>query len=122
MLESENIPFQSTTFEDCTIQSKITQSEWPENDSKQSKTIITIGICGGTGAGKTTMSQSLYNQLGQDKNVTYLTHDDYYRDLSHLSMENRANNNFDHPDSLETDLLIQHITDLKAGRCVEVPK
>ena len=68
------------------------------------------------------MAQSLYNQLGKDTNVTYLTHDDYYRDLSHISMENRANNNFDHPDSLETDLLIQHITDLKAGRSVEVPK
>lgn len=82
---------------------------------------ITIGIAGGTGAGKTTMAKKLFEELGGAENVTYLVHDSYYKDLSHKSMEERAKNNFDHPDSLETDLMVQHIQKLKEGSSVEVP-
>jgi uridine kinase len=53
--------------------------------------------------------------------VVYLTHDHYYRDLSHIPMEDRSKTNFDHPDSLETDLLVQHLKELKAGRVANLP-
>jgi uridine kinase len=85
------------------------------------KPIITIGIAGGTGAGKTTVARKLFKQLGEEENVTYLTHDSYYKDLSDKSMEERAENNFDHPESLETDLLIEHIRTLKQGSSVMIP-
>mmetsp|Transcript_13446 Transcript_13446/g.22895 ORF Transcript_13446/g.22895 Transcript_13446/m.22895 type:complete len:212 (-) Transcript_13446:393-1028(-) len=80
-----------------------------------------LGIAGGTGAGKTTLAREIYSLLGSDDFVTYLVHDDYYKDLSHKSMEERAQNNFDHPASLDTDLLVSHIRTLKAGGSVEVP-
>ena len=85
------------------------------------KPLVTIGIAGGTGAGKTTLAKKLFDELGGEENVTYLFHDSYYRDLSHKTMEERAQNNFDHPDSLETDLLVEHIQKLKQGCTVEVP-
>ena len=55
----------------------------------------------------------MYNKLGKETNVAYLTHDDYYKDISHLSYEERSQTNFDHPDSLDTNLLIQHVAQLK---------
>lgn len=72
-------------------------------------------------AGKSTLARKLFEALGGDKNVTYLVHDSYYRDQSEKPIEERAQTNFDHPDALETDLLVQHIRDLKAGKIVEVP-
>uniref|UniRef100_A0A6V2QM54 Uridine kinase n=1 Tax=Ditylum brightwellii TaxID=49249 RepID=A0A6V2QM54_9STRA len=83
---------------------------------------VIIGIAGGTGSGKTTLAKSIYSELGEKENVVYLVHDDYYKDLTHLSMEEREETNFDHPDSLDTDLLIQHVKDLKEGKAVEIPK
>mmetsp|Transcript_42691 Transcript_42691/g.129681 ORF Transcript_42691/g.129681 Transcript_42691/m.129681 type:complete len:294 (-) Transcript_42691:138-1019(-) len=83
---------------------------------------ITIGIAGGTGAGKSTLARAVYRELGGPSNVTYLMHDDYYRDLSHLPVEERARTNFDHPDSLETDLLVRHLRDLKEGKSVDAPR
>ena len=82
---------------------------------------ITIGIAGGTGAGKTTLAKAVYEALGSDSNVAYLCHDSYYRDITHLTIEERAQTNFDHPDSLDTDLLIQHVQQLKGGEAVPVP-
>jgi len=82
---------------------------------------ITIGIAGGTGAGKTTLSRAIYKELGGEKNCVYLTHDHYYKDQSHKTMEERSKTNFDHPDSLETDLLIQHLQELKAGKIAVLP-
>lgn len=81
---------------------------------------IVIGIAGGSGSGKTTLSKAVYDELGEES-VTFISHDSYYKDLSHLCIEERANNNFDHPDSLDTGLLVEHVEALRAGYAVEVP-
>jgi uridine kinase len=83
--------------------------------------VITLGIAGGTGAGKTTLARAIYNKLGGSTNCVYLTHDHYYRDLSHKPLQERSKTNFDHPDSLETDLLVQHLQELKQGRVALLP-
>ena len=80
---------------------------------------MVIGICGGTGSGKTTVSEKIREPL-RDR-VIYLQHDYYYRDLTHLSMDDRRKVNYDHPDSLETSLLIEHLKALKAGQTIDRP-
>mmetsp|Transcript_28106 Transcript_28106/g.60250 ORF Transcript_28106/g.60250 Transcript_28106/m.60250 type:complete len:147 (-) Transcript_28106:2051-2491(-) len=70
---------------------------------------------------QTTLSKALYRELGGETNCVYLTHDHYYRDQSHKSIEERSTTNFDHPDSLETELLVQHLRDLKEGKIVVLP-
>jgi len=70
---------------------------------------------------QTTLAQNLYRKLGGDTNVAHLIHDYYYKDLSRLTIDERAKVNFDHPESLETTLLIQHIKDLKNNESVHVP-
>ena len=84
------------------------------------QTPIVLGIAGGTGSGKTTVAQEILRRVGPDK-IAYLPHDAYYKDHSHLSPEERAQVNYDHPDSLETSLLVAHIRALKAGRVIERP-
>merc|ERR1712183_751609 len=91
------------------------------NNMKQNSNIITIGIAGGTGAGKTTLAEAIYNALGKEKNISYIKHDNYYKDISYLSIEERSKINFDHPNSLDTDLLIEHIKTLKLGSNINVP-
>jgi uridine kinase len=81
---------------------------------------VIIGIAGGSGSGKTTVVRRLMASLGDDK-VSVLEHDRYYRDRSDLRLEERAALNYDHPDSLETDLLVQHVKALRAGEPVQVP-
>ncbi len=81
---------------------------------------ILIGVAGGSGSGKTTVSQAILDRVGPDR-IAYLQHDSYYRDRSHLPPEERANVNFDHPDALESELLALHLASLKAGQAVEVP-
>jgi len=81
---------------------------------------ITIGVAGGTGSGKTTVSHRILEQVGAE-NVAYVQHDSYYRDRSHLSPEERALINFDHPDALETSLLAEHVKSLRAGIAVMIP-
>lgn len=81
---------------------------------------VIIGVAGGTGAGKTTVIRRISDQIG-DENIVVLEHDSYYRDLKHLSFEERAKRNFDHPSSLETELLVRHIKALQEGYQVEVP-
>ncbi len=83
-------------------------------------TVVIVGVAGGTGSGKTTIAKAIYEQLGPE-NVAYIPHDAYYYDLSHLPPEERAKRNFDHPDSLETSLLIEHIKKLKQGEAVDIP-
>ncbi len=79
-----------------------------------------IGVAGGSGSGKTTVVRRIVESLG-DEQVTVLEHDRYYRDRNDLRLEERAALNYDHPDSLETDLLVQHVTALRNGESVEVP-
>lgn len=85
-----------------------------------SRVPVVIGVAGGSGSGKTTVVRRIVESLGPD-GVTVLEHDRYYRDRSELRFEERAALNYDHPDSLETDLLVRHVRDLKAGRAVDVP-
>jgi uridine kinase len=80
-----------------------------------------IGVAGGSGSGKTTVVRRIVDSLGSE-HVTLLDHDRYYRDRNDLRLEERAALNYDHPDSLETDLLVRHVRDLKAGRAVEAPR
>ena len=81
---------------------------------------VVIGVAGGSGSGKTTVVRRIVESLGDD-HVTVLEHDRYYRDRSDLRLEERAALNYDHPDSLETDLMVRHVKELRAGRPVEVP-
>jgi uridine kinase len=82
---------------------------------------IVIGVAGGSGSGKTTVVRRIVDSLGPE-HVTRLDHDRYYRDRNDLRLEERAGLNYDHPDSLETDLLVHHVRELKAGRGVDVPR
>jgi len=81
---------------------------------------LLIGIAGGSGSGKTTVAQEILQRVGPDR-IAFLQHDSYYKDLSGLPPTQRAEVNFDHPNSLETALLIQHIAALRDGKAVEVP-
>ena len=90
------------------------------DDHSWIKNPITIGLTGGSGAGKSTLSRNLITHLGEDQ-VTYLPHDAYYLDLGHLSREERLRVNFDHPDSLDTGLYIDHIERLQRGEPVDKP-
>jgi uridine kinase len=81
---------------------------------------LVIAIAGGSGSGKTTVAQVILQRVGPDR-ISFLQHDAYYKDLSGLPPVQRAEVNFDHPNSLESELLIQHIKQLKNGQPVEVP-
>ena len=83
-------------------------------------TPMVIGVAGGSGSGKTTVVRQIADSLGPDE-VIVLEHDRYYRDGSSLPFAERAALNYDHPDSLETDLLVGHLHELRAGRPVELP-
>ena len=82
---------------------------------------VVIGVAGGSGSGKTTVVRRILESLGPDE-VNVLEHDRYYRDRNDLRLEERAALNYDHPDSLETDLLVTHIRELKAGRAIQLPR
>lgn len=81
---------------------------------------LVLGVAGGSGSGKTTLANAILAALGPE-NIAFISHDSYYRDLSHLTIAERANNNFDHPDSLETSLLVRHVQQLKKNFPVQVP-
>ncbi len=81
---------------------------------------IIIGVCGGSGSGKTTVSQAILDRVGAER-IAFIQHDSYYRDLSHLSYEERTRVNFDHPDSLDNDLLVEHLDALCRGASIQVP-
>ncbi len=83
-------------------------------------TPLVIGIAGGSGSGKTTVAQAILDRVGADK-IAYLQHDSYYKDLAGLPPNLRREVNFDHPHSLETELLIKHIESLRNLQPVEVP-
>ncbi len=81
---------------------------------------IVIGVAGGTGSGKTAVVSSLVEEIGSDR-VLLIQHDSYYRDRSNLDFEQRCQQNFDHPDALETSLMVSHLQALLNGRPVEIP-
>ncbi len=81
---------------------------------------VVIAVAGGSGSGKTTVVRKIAESLGSDQ-VVVLEHDRYYRDHKELRLEERAALNYDHPDSLETDLMVRHVKDLAAGRPVDLP-
>jgi uridine kinase len=83
-------------------------------------TPLVIGIAGGTASGKTTVAEVILERVGADA-IAYLTHDAYYRDLSAYTPEERMRFNFDHPDALETSLMVEHVRALRAGRAIECP-
>ena len=77
---------------------------------------ILIGIAGGTGSGKTTLTRHLKEHFGPE--VTVIGHDSYYKRQVGKTYEERTRVNYDHPDAFDTDLLIEHLKELKAGRCI----
>lgn len=81
---------------------------------------LIIGVGGGSGSGKTTVVKKILEGIGKD-NILLIQHDSYYRDLGHLPLEERMKQNFDHPSSLETELMIRHVEALKSGYQVEIP-
>lgn len=81
---------------------------------------VVIGIAGGSGSGKTTVQRRVMERFGP-RRIALLDHDAYYRDLAHLAPEDRARFNFDHPDALETDLMVRHLDALLAGEAIEKP-
>lgn len=82
---------------------------------------LLIGIAGGTGSGKTTVSQKLAASMPEGR-VVIVDHDAYYRDNSAMPLAERAKVNYDHPASLESELMAAHLTELREGRAVEVPR
>jgi uridine kinase len=81
---------------------------------------LVIGIAGGSGSGKTTLARLILQRVGEDR-IAYLPHDAYYKDLSDLPPNQRMSVNFDHPDSLDTELLIQHVLQLRNYQPVDLP-
>jgi uridine kinase len=82
---------------------------------------LIIGVAGGTGSGKTTVAQNLALALPKDESLI-VEHDWYYRDRSRLSDDERRQVNYDHPDALETPLLVEHLKRLRAGEVVDAPR
>jgi uridine kinase len=81
---------------------------------------LVIGIAGGTGSGKTTVASVILNKVGRSR-IAYIPHDAYYKDLRHLPPLRRQEINFDHPDSLESELMVEHIKGLQAWKSVHLP-
>jgi len=86
-----------------------------------SKRPLIIGICGGTGSGKTTITRRIIEALSAES-VTILQQDNYYKDYPQLSYEERVRVNFDHPDSMDTPLMAEHVRNLRAGEAIEAPR
>jgi uridine kinase len=83
-------------------------------------TPLVIGIAGGSGSGKTTVANAIVGRA-EPGSIAYIQHDSYYKDLSSLEPAQRATTNFDHPNSLQTALMAEHVQALKAGHAVDVP-
>ena len=81
---------------------------------------IILGVAGGSGSGKTTVVEEILRNL-RPAPISIIHHDSYYKDLIHLPFAERAELNFDHPDALETSLLVEHLTHLRGGSAVDVP-
>jgi uridine kinase len=94
---------------------------WPHSTLRMSShRSVVFGVAGGTASGKTTVAETILNTVGASQ-VAYLPHDAYYRDMGRLPFAERAQLNYDHPGSLETELLVVHIEQLLEGQAVRVP-
>jgi uridine kinase len=82
--------------------------------------VVTIGVAGGTGSGKTTVAEAIVARIGE-RRIASIQHDSYYRDLGGWDRDALLHHNFDHPDALDSELLAQQLRELKAGRTIEVP-
>ena len=82
--------------------------------------IMIIGIAGGTGSGKTTITRKLAERFGDD--VTVIYHDNYYKPYREYSFEERVMLNYDHPDAFDTDLMEENLRSLKEGKTIESPE
>lgn len=92
----------------------------PIHEESKIKRPFIIGVAGGSGSGKTTFAQEILHQIPSNL-VAHMTHDSYYKDQSHLEFEERTKTNYDHPNSLETELLVSHIHKLLVGESIEHP-
>lgn len=81
---------------------------------------LLIGICGGTGSGKTTVAKSIFKSF-PEKNIAIIEQDSYYKDQAHLTMDQRVLTNYDHPLSFDTELLLTHLKELLAGEAIQKP-
>lgn len=99
--------------------SRIDELEGKIHEHQQFQTIV-IGVAGGSGSGKTTLASAIVDALGAE-HITHISHDSYYKDLSHLLIEERESQNFDHPDALDTQLLSRHLLQLKNKQGVAIP-
>jgi len=81
---------------------------------------VALGVAGGTGSGKTTVADAILDAVGRDR-IASLAQDSYYRDVDWQSDEDLLNYNFDHPQALDSELLVAHLRSLKAGEAIEVP-
>src|SRR5512141_1271776 len=81
---------------------------------------VIFSVAGGTGSGKTTIANRILQRIGQE-HIAYVPHDAYYKHQSSMSLEERRKTNYDHPDSLETTLMIKHLKQLLAGQAVDIP-
>lgn len=86
----------------------------------RSKNTILIGIAGGTGSGKTTLADKVVDSFGRDE-VSILRHDNYYKRHDEMNYEDRSKLNYDHPDAFDTELLCEHIKELKKGKAIQMP-
>lgn len=84
------------------------------------KTPLVVGVAGGSGSGKTTLAHLILDRIGRDR-ISFLPHDAYYRKQDHIPFTERVKVNYDHPDSLESELLIEHIRALKEGKSIQLP-
>lgn len=82
---------------------------------------LLVGIAGGTGSGKSTLARRIAWAVGPER-ITVVTQDNYYHDLSELGFEARTKVNFDHPDSIDATLLCKHLSELRAGKAIEMPR
>ncbi len=87
--------------------------------SLNANNVLLVGIAGGTGAGKTTIANKIYQEFKNDAQI--ISQDNYYKDLSHLSFEKRGDTNFDHPDSIDFQKLTKDLIDLKNNNDVQIP-
>src|SRR5947209_13978860 len=101
------------------VMARSTTGYWLLSTAERSDEMI-IGSCGGTGSGKTTVANRILESVSEDE-VIFLQQDSYYRNLDQMPLDYRRIANFDHPDAIDNDLLVEHVRALKAGEAVELP-